>query len=469
MRRFFGDTGTFYALATVLLIAPFFVFRDIPLYDLPNHRVVLQLLFGDVPDADRYYTVEWRLVPNLAAAAWVAVFHHMVSIDSALRLFLAATVAQLFWGSIALHHALFGGRNRFALAAALFAYNGPLLFGFINLSFGVGMMLWAVAAWIRGRDQPWALPVFAMIGCLVLLAHVFAFAIYALMLCAYELGAARERRRRWHRELVALLHLVVPAALYAFAMPRVVGGSIAYVSPLTKIMGVVGAIGFYNPVFDAASLLGIVVAVGVAAHRLAFAREMTLPIAALAAAYIALPHQIGTATFVDYRVPPIIALVLCASLTWRDSRRRTRAEAFVLALFVLRWLMTVVQFHAWQTEFGAYRAAFAQLPQGATLLPLRRNPNIVEPAMHPPLAHVDALAVSERGALVPDLFAGLGYTLLRYREPYAAFATQTPTASLAAHFDYVLLIRPNELSPAQVPRYRELTSGRTFILGHIER
>lgn len=469
MRRFFGDTGTLYALATALLVAPFFVFRDIPLYDLPNHRAALQLLFGGVPGADRYYAVEWRLVPNLAAAAWGAVFHHIVSIDGALRLFLAAVVTQLFWGAVALHRALFGGRNRFALAAALFAYNGPLLFGFINLSFGIGMMLWAAAAWIRGRDQPWALPVFATIGCLILLAHVFAFATYALVLCAYELGAAGSRRRHWHRELVALLHLIAPAALYAFAMPHVIGGGVAYVSPSTKLVQLVGAIGFYNPRFDAASLLGILIAAGFAAHRLEFAREMALPIAALVIAYVALPHQIGTATFVDYRMPPIIALVLCGSLTWRESRRRTRAEAFVLAVFALRWLVTVIQFHAWQADYDEYRAAFAQLPPGATLLPLQRDPNVVEPVAHPPLAHVDALAVSERGALVPDLFADLGYTLLRYREPYAAFATQTPTSALATHFDYVLLIRPSELSPAQLPRYRELARGRTFILGQIER
>jgi len=469
MRRLFGDTGTLYGLATILLVAPFFVFRDIPLYDLPNHLARLQILFGAVPDSARYYVAEWRLIPNLAVEAWVAVFRHILPVEIALRLFLAATVAQLFWGTVALHRALFGGRNRFALAAALFAYNGPLLFGFVNLSFGIGMVLWAVAAWIRGRDQPWALPVFALIGCMILLAHFFAFAIYALVIGAYELGAAQQRRRHWRRELLALLHLLVPAALYAFGMPHVVGGGIAYDSPVVKFVQLGGAIGFYNPVLDIASLLGLLIAAGLVAHRLEFAREMTLPLAALAIGYIALPHQIGSATFVDYRMPPIIALVLCGSLTWRESRRRTRAEVFVLALFGARWLLMVIQFHAWQADYAEYRAAFALLPQGAKLLPLARDPNAVEPTAHPPLAHVDALAVSERGALVPDLFAGLGYELLRYRVPYRTTATQRPTIALAPAFDYVLLIRPDELSPAQVPRYRELARGRTFVLGQIER
>ncbi|MDE2228296.1 MAG: hypothetical protein KGL11_04560 [Alphaproteobacteria bacterium] len=469
MRRFFSDTGTLYGLATILLVTPFVVFRDVPLYDLPNHLASLHVLFGGAPGADRYYAAEWRLVPNLAAEAWVWFLHRFVSVDAALRLFLAATVAQLFWGAVALNRALFGGRNRFALAAALFAYNGPLLFGFIDLSFGLGMALWAVAAWIRWRDEPWALPFFALIACLVLFAHLFAFAVYALVLCAYEFGAAGRGRQHARRGLFALLHLLAPAALYFLAMPHALGGGVAYGSPLLKFAQLASAIGFYNPLFDALSLLALLIAAGLVAHRLAFAHDMMLPLVALAVAYVVLPHQLGSATFVDYRMPATFALFLCGSLAWRESRRRTRAEAFVLALFGLRWLVTMAQFHSWQGDYAEYRAAFALLPQDAKLLPLARDPNAVDPALHPPLAHVDALAVGERGALVPDLFAGLGYELLTYRQPYRALATQTPTAALAPDFDYVLLIRPEELSAAQVPRYREVAAGRTFVLGKLER
>jgi len=469
MRRFWGDTGTLYGLATILLIAPFFAFHDIPLYDLPSRLAGLQILFGEVPGANPYYIATWKLVPNLAIEGWVGIFHWAVSVNFAVRLFLAVTVAQLFWGTIALHKALFGGRSRFALAAALFAYNGPLLFGFINLSFGLGMMLWAVAAWIRWRDEPWALVAFAPISCLILLAHVFAFAVYALVICAYEVGAARHRQRRPRREWLALLHLLMPIALYAIGMRHTVGGGLAYVSPLLKLLQLTGAIGFYNPVFDMLSLLAALFGLAMAAHRLEFAREMTLPLAVLVVAYIALPHQIGAATFVDYRLPPVIALLLCGSLTWRENRRRPDAEIFVVVLFGLRWLLTVGQFHAWQADYAQYRAAFAQLPPGAKLLPLTHELNGIDPAAHPPLAHVDALAVGERGALVPDLSAGLGYELLDYRPPYREMATQNPTASLAPKFDYVLLIRPDEFLAAHVPHYHEIAAGRTFVLGQIVR
>jgi len=469
MRRFWGDTGTLYGLATILLIAPFLIFRDVPLYDLPNRIAGLQILFGEAPGAAQYYVTAWKLVPNLAVEGWTGVFHFAVPVGFAMRLFLAATVAQLFWGTIVLHKAVFGGRSRFAVAAALFAYNGPLLFGFINLTFGIGIVLWAVAAWIRWRDEPWALPLFVPISCLIVLAHVFAFAVYALVICAYEVGAARQRRRHARRELLAPLHLLAPIALYAIGMPHAIGGSIVYVSPLLKLVHLAGAIGFYNPLFDALSLLIALFGVALIADRLEFSREMTLPLAALVIAYIALPQQIGSATFVDYRMPPVIALFLCASLNWRESRRRPRAELFVAALFGLRWLVTVVQFLLWQTDYGQYRTAFAELPSGAKLMSLTHNPNAFDPGLHPPLAHIDALAISERGALVPDLITGRGYELVDYRPEYRAIATPYPTASLAPQFDYVLLIRPAELSSMQVPHYREIARGRTFVLGQIQR
>jgi len=380
-------------------------------------------------------------------------------------------VAQLFWGTIALHKALFGGRGRFAFAAVLFAYNGPLLLGFINLSFGLGMVLWATAIWILCRDEPWALPFFAALGCLILLVHLYAFAVYALVIGAYEIGAARQRRRHPRRKWLALLHLLVPVAFYAIGMRHAVGGGLAYVSPLLKVIQLIGAIGFYNPLFDMLSLLAALLGLVLVAHRLEFARNMTLPLTALVVAYIALPHQIGVTPFVDYRLPPVIALLLCGSLNWRESSRRTHTELFVAALFALRWLVTVVQFHGWQTDYAQYRAAFAELPSGVKLLPLTRDANVVDPAAHPPLADVAALAVGERGALVPDLFAGSSHELIDYRPPYQhrPVATQVPTAALAPKFDYVLLIRPDELSASQVPRYREVARGRTFVLGQIER
>src|SRR5665213_360337 len=421
MRRLFTDSATVHAAVTLLLVAPFFVLRDIPLYDLPNHIARQHILFGDgAPGAAQYYVAQWRLLPNLALDAWVGAFHHLVSVDLAVRLFLAATVTQLFWGTIALNRALFGPRSRFALVAASFAFNGPFLLGFVNLCFGLGMALWTMAAWIKWRDRGWALPLFAFLSCLILLAHLFAFAIYAVIVIAFELGELQHGWRAVRREFLALLHLAAPAVLYLGFMPReVTRGAIYYLPWLEKFGALRSVLGFYNPQFDVVCLALLLLGGLLVAARVQLARAMMLPLAALVIADIGLPHQLGEGTFVDYRMPTVLALFLSASLGWREGERRTRrvAESLVLLLFAFRMGAMLWQWHSWQPDFAQYRAAFAQLPEGAKLLPLAEDPNALDPLQHPPLGHIAALAVSERGALIPDLFAERGHQLLRYREP----------------------------------------------------
>jgi len=470
MRRL--SDGALFALVTVLLVAPLFWFRDLPLYDLPDHLARQEILFGGgAPGASQYYAANWRLVPNLAMESWVAVFHFVMPVEWAVRLFLAATIAQLFWGAIALNRALFGHTARFALAAALFAYNGPFLFGFGNLCFGLGMVLWATASWVKWREELWAAPAFAVVACLILLAHLFAFALYALVLLAFELGELRHGWRALRRELAALLHLLAPLGLYLFMPREVVLGGFAYAPWWQKLAGIAGAIGFYNPEFDLVCLLLLLVMLAFGLSRIHLAREMAYPILALIVAYAVLPHQLGEGSFVDYRVPAAVALFLCASLSWRESERRRRnvGDWFMLAVLLLRLGFMVSQWQDWQADYAEYRAAFAQLPVGARLLPLSADPNVVALGENPPLAHISGMAVSERGALVPDLFAERGHQLLVYREPYKKDFNLAPSAALAPDFDYVLLIRPETIPPAAIPPYQPLVNGRTFVLGKLTR
>jgi hypothetical protein len=473
MRRYLSDKSTVLAVVTVLLVAPFFVFPDLPLYGLPDHIARQHILFGDgAPGAAQYYEAYWRLVPNLAMEGFVFLFHRLIGIEGAVRLFLACTAAQLFWGALAVSLALHGKISRLGVLAALFVYNGPFLFGFVNLSFGLGMALWAFALWMIWRQRVWALPVFAALASLILVAHLFAFAVYALLILTYEaaflLKARRRKRKTLSPALLPLLHLLVPLAIYFGLMPReVAADEFYYTSALLKFSELRSAVGFYNPSFDALSLLALLLGSVAMIHRIALDRDVVLPLAALILVYFLLPHQFGDSTFVDYRIPAAAALLLAAAIDWRQGaapRRRT-VEAFILALFLLRWGVTMAQWQSWQADYAEYRAAFAQLPEGAKLLPLSADADVIDPEEHPPLAHMAALAVTLRGALIPSLFAELDNQILVYREPYRALATQYPSAALAPQFDYVLLIRPDGISDP--PPYDEIARGRSFVLGRL--
>ena len=470
-------TGERIILAAVglLLAATIFDFRDIPLYDLPSHLARQYVLFGGgAPGASQYYGVDWRLLPNLALDGWVWVFHAVLGVDISVRLFLAASALLLFGGALALNHVLFPRRPpgmNVALAAALFAYNGPLLFGFVNLSFGIGLALCAFAAWLRWHERLWALPAFAAIASVILLAHLFACAVYALMVLAY---ATHDLRRGWtvlRPKLPPLCHLAAPAAIYLFLMPREgVEGGIRYAPPMQKLAALLSAIGFSNPRFDLICLIAVLALLVLNLKRLELGRGMAAVLAALGLAFILLPHQLGEGSFVDYRLPSVFALVLAGSLSWRPhtAPRRYAAEALILGIFLLRWIVLVAQWGLWQADFAEYRLAFALLPQGAKLLPLETDPNSVDFAAHPPLAHIASLAGSLRGALIPSLFAERGRDLLFYREPYRQLFTATPTMADAPAYDYVLLVWPGEMSADQIPAYLPIVRGRTFILGRLD-
>ena len=366
MRRYLSDKSTVLGLVTILLVAPFFVFHDLPLYDLPDHIARQHILFGDgAAGADQYYAADWRLMPNLAMEGFVFLFHRLTGVEGAVRLFLACTAAQLFWGTLAVSRVLHGKISRLGVLAALFVYNGPFLFGFVNLSFGLGMALWVFALWLIGRERIWALPVFAALSSLILFAHLFAFAVYALLILAYEaaflLQARRQKRKSLSPALLPLLHLLVPLAIYFGLMPReVAAGEFYYTSVLLKFSELRSAVGFYNPSFDALSLLALVLGSFAVIHRIAIDRDLVLPLAALVLVYALLPHQFGESTFVDYLIPTAAALLLAGALDWRPGaapRRRT-VEAFILALFLLRWGVTMAQWQSWQADYAEYRAAF---------------------------------------------------------------------------------------------------------------
>ncbi len=336
-----------YGAVVLVLVAPFFVFDTIPLYDLPDHIARQHLLFGDAaPGMESYYEAHWRLIPNLALEGAVFLLHGLLSIDLSIRIFLALTVGQLFLGTLALHHALFGRCGRLPLAAALFAYTGPLLFGFVNFCFGLGWVLWVFALWLRWRQRAVAIPILGLLAAVALLAHLFAFCIYALLVVSCWAGIAASRRRRElsPRALVAsgrdLLHLAVPAALYLFAMPHESAAFVPFDADgwQEKVAALGSLLGFSDPIFDGLCLFAVAAGAILIAPRVGIAAQMRWPLACLTIAFLALPHRLGQGTFVDYRLPPCIMLLLIASTAWRDPADpwRNRVTVLVCGLLALR-------------------------------------------------------------------------------------------------------------------------------------
>jgi hypothetical protein len=463
-----------------VLGAPFFLFRDIPLFDLPLHIAREHILFDPkLAIARQYYLPDWRLVPNMAIDAAVYLMHLLVPVDFAIRIFLAGTAIQLYLGAVALNRSLFGPQARFGVYAALFVFNGPFMLGLVNLSFATGLSLWVFALWIKGSERRHGWILFALLACLILMAHLFAFGVYALVLGTYALARAvarvRDPARRGLAALQDLLlewirdcaHLLVPIGLYLLLMRTDLGDVLVVPSSIRdKLWALVTITGIYNLKFEIAFLGALACGAILLYRKLTICRLMLLPLAALLAAFLLLPFQIGPGSWVDYRVPATLTLFLIASTNWRGAPRTQAAvDALMLILLGVRMGVMFLQWASWQPIYQEYRAAFRQMPLGAKLLPISPYREGIVPLEHPPLAHMDALAVIERGSFVPAMAASLPHELLVFAPGTAMMQREFRDHPALRDYDYVLIIHPREI--AIPPGLRVLTRGQDFVLAQV--
>ena len=99
---------------------------------------------------------------------------------------------------MALNRQLYGRWSVLPLIAFPLLYNSVFLVGTMNYLFGIGLSLWALAAWAALRERGMALRlVVSMLFVLALFfCHLFSVGVYALGLFAFELERLRTLRGR---------------------------------------------------------------------------------------------------------------------------------------------------------------------------------------------------------------------------------------------------------------------------------
>ncbi|HLY54731.1 MAG TPA: hypothetical protein VKS60_04200, partial [Stellaceae bacterium] len=285
---------------------------------------------------------------------------------------------------------------------------------------------------------------------------------------SHAAGQVLARERSPTAAAAALAHLAIPIAFYFAFVPRGFNDFLPiYWDPMEKAWGFVTVLGVYNIVFDLLCLCLILYALRLAWRRVVLAPAMRWPLAALALAALVLPNQIGQATWVDARIPSTLALVFVASLDWRgESAIRTIASPVVAALFLARTGFMTLQWWTAQPVFAEFRAAFASIEPGARLLPLNTHYDKLVAGEVPPLAHMDAIAVSEHGAYIPTMLADRPYELLRYVPEHPPlrpdFTAGTPHIE---DYDDVLVYGQGEITPP--PGTSVVYRGTGFILAKV--
>src|SRR5687767_13886366 len=173
-----------FAAVAVAVSVPILTHPLPPLTDYINSLAGAYVIstIGADTDLQRFYTVEWRVIPNLMMDLVVPQLHRFVSIFAAGQAFAVAALMLVLSGTLVLHRAVFGRWSIVPLAAGILIYNEVLLVGVMNYIFGIGLSLWALAAWValRDRNSAWGIVVSTLFVVALFFCHLFAVGVYGL-------------------------------------------------------------------------------------------------------------------------------------------------------------------------------------------------------------------------------------------------------------------------------------------------
>ena len=494
------------ACVCLALLAPLLLVDVPPLLDYPNHLARAYLLaFGaQDPVLSRMAEAHWAIIPNLAIDIVLPPLMKLVPVHVAGRLLLGVILVLPVLGCAALARAVMGRRTYWSLASGLVACNELFLLGFMNFELSAGLALIFAAIWAMWRERrPMATTLIGIVAAGILFAcHLMGLLFYFILIAAIESPALWRALRNGRSVTSALARVAVrvlpilplPLMLYAISGLGHEPASIGWWSIDYKIVHLATFFVNYRGELDAFTTFGfvafIVVCIVTGRMRLAFAGGMSL--AVLAVLYLVSPFNFKGTSFLDVRFVVMFGFVMFALAAPRlPARAACLAAASVIAVFSARMLVVAETWHAHASDLAELRAAMAPLRPGDRVLLATvadtDAPDHWRDAPGQTLSdgtrvdlHLGGLALIERHAFWPFLFADPTQQPIRLLPPYDALAAATrsipsvrqlvgpspedmatfPLGSRwACCYDHVLLLRAGALPGFADPRLTPLVAG----------
>ncbi len=441
-----GDFGKvkiaiLFALLMAVVSVPILLNPLPPISDYINHLARMHVIatISSDPYLHRYYEIDWQVIPNLMMDVIVPQFERVMNIYLAGQVYTLLSFALILSGAVALHRRLFGHWSPVPLAAAPLLYNRVFLVGTMNYVFGMGLVLWALVAWIALRERGRALRLSVSLGFVLGLffCHLFALGVYGVALLAFEthrLWASYAQARRAagpyaaRRALPLLLLDFVATGLPFLPVPVLL-----LVSPTRtlwdyywKLHGKISGVSYVVEVYshEIAFLLTVAVAAGIgwALHRRVLSFHPLGPMLLLVGgiAYLALPRVIFQTYMVDQRLPIALAYILVACIDVELPSRSAR-WAFTTGLVVLLGIRVGEVESNWQrlsATTDSFRKSVQLLDRGAKVLVAYDDPDGGDDIGDYGLVHADCIALIERSALVTTAFTVVGKQVMHARAAY---------------------------------------------------
>ena len=304
-------------LAFLTLLLPLFATTIPPLHDYPFHLArmdAIAALTGEV-NHPTHYQLGSFLLPNVAMDVATLGLTAIMSPLLAGRVFLGIVLLTMLTGTMALHRAIHGRFSPWPLVATFLLYNWIFLFGFVNYLFGVGVMLWSLAAWLalRRASVVTRLVVGTVLAVTTLFCHLVAFGLFAVVLGGLALSDAFVHWRATRRLAIGALWIpAVPVtiALALFMILSPTAGAarqpFAYAGwygwkPLVAYRSLLWPIPWLNIVTFVPAIL--LVALAAWRRRLKLSATMLTPIGLLIVTFFVMPNNLFGGQYADARLP----------------------------------------------------------------------------------------------------------------------------------------------------------------------
>lgn len=462
------------------------------------------------PWLTQYYEIHWNILPNLAMDLVVPQLARFMPIETAGKVFIGLTFGLLAGGVMALHAALHKHWSPWPLLAFFFLYNSVFLWGFLNYLFGLGLALFACAAWVMFRDCP-VVPgilLFSLFAAGLFFAHLFACGIFIMVVLCYEFGRwwkhSLEHGPRLSHPWWKVLPIIVLPLLLLFFSPTFKGDPGNYpfwfrgmakppivdFSPLSaKSEALKGTIRTDHKTLDRVTALALIslVGIGLALRRWSVLPFMFLPLAVVLLAALAMPGSIGTTTLVDIRMPIVFLLLMIASSDWAPIQWRWFVPIALIGcmLFVIRISLLTDQWRETDRHYRQFVQQLDQLPKGAKLLSAIKlaaydaySPAEGRIPESMPMVNLACWSVIRRSSFVSNIFSAPGQQPIQLTpavrhlltlEEFLMNADPIPWDRINTQYDYVVMRRGQRLKPPIPAQFTPIGAGDEFQFYRTER
>ena len=436
-----GKIAALFAVLLAIAAVPILLNPLPPISDYINHLARMHIIAAGNSDPflHRYYEINWQVIPNLMMDMIVPLFERVMNVYLAGQTYTLLSFALIISGTLALHRQLFGHWSALPLIAFPLLYNDMFLVGTMNFVFGIGLMLWALAAWValRQRSRALRLAVSALFVLGLFFCHLFVLGVYAIGLFAFEshrLCVTYTKIRR------ASGRMATRRALPGLVLDYVLTGVPFLPVPLLLMMsptrglwdfvwslqgkgdGALAAIRAYSE--PLAFLFAGIVAAGAAwalrKRALSFHGFgwVLLPIGVIT--YLALPQVIFETYMADQRMPISLAflLVACVDVEFRNRLARWGFAAALVLILAARVAEVEYTWAPLSAGVESFRQSVELLNRGAKVAVAYADPNGGDSLRDYGLVHADCIAVIERSALVTTEFTVVGKQILHARSAW---------------------------------------------------